>query len=99
MSAAAVISIRRRRIFEFLRQRQALSADTAVQESDVPYSDRWYYHRLVAYGAIRQTNDKCYLDEQMVQQYLLDRRKRAFVFFAVVAALTILYVLISTLLR
>ena len=38
----------------------ALSEDTAVPESTVPYSDRWYYRRLVRYGAVRQIGDKCY---------------------------------------
>jgi len=80
MSAAAVISIRIKRIFSFLRERQATSAESAIAESEVPYSDRWYYLRLVEYGAVKRVGDRCYLDEMLAQSYLARRRKRALIF-------------------
>ena len=96
MSGAAVIVIRMKRIFSFLRQQQALSVDTAVPESSVPYSDRWYYRRLVAYGAVKQIEDKCYLDEKRAHQYLVDRRKRVVAFLIAVVLAAALYYLIQS---
>jgi hypothetical protein len=83
MSAAAVIGIRIKRIFAFLRERQAVSSESAIPESEVPYSDRWYYARLVEHGAIRRVGDKCYLDETLAQAYLDARRRRGLIFAAV----------------
>ena len=96
MSAAAVIAIRIKRIFSFLREHGALSEDTAVPESSVPYSDRWYYRRLVRYGAVRQIGDKCYLDEDMARRYLADRRKRIAVFLVVAVLVAAVYLLIGS---
>jgi hypothetical protein len=79
MSAAAVIVLRIKRVFSFLRERRAIAPESAVPEAEVPYSDRWYYRRLVAYGAVRRIGDRCYLDEARVQAYLRDRRKRALI--------------------
>lgn len=88
MSAAAVIIVRIKRIFAFLRERRAVSAESAVPESEVPYSDRWYYGRLIDYGAVKRVGDRCYLDEVLAQSYLRAWRKRGirFVLWAVLAA-------------
>jgi hypothetical protein len=86
MSAAAVIAVRIKRVFSFLRERGAVSPEAAVPEAEVPYSDRWYYRRLVAYGAVRKVGDRCYLDEARAQAYIADWRKRALL-FAVAATL------------
>lgn len=80
MSAAAVIGMRIKRIFSFLRERGAVSPGSAIPEVAVPYSDRWYYGRLVKYGVVRRLGDRCYLDEALAQSYLRDRRRRAFFF-------------------
>jgi hypothetical protein len=80
MSAAAVIALRIKRVFSFLRERRAVAPESAVPESEVPYSDRWYYRRLVAYGAVRKIGDRCYLDEARAQAYIADWRKRALIF-------------------
>jgi hypothetical protein len=82
MSAAAVIIIRIKRVFSFLREQGAVSPESAVPESEVPYSDRWYYRRIVAYGAVKRIGDRCYLDETFAQAYLVARRKRGLVFIA-----------------
>lgn len=84
MSAGAVIVIRIKRIFSFLRERRAISPESAVAESQVPYSDRWYYRRLVGRGVIKKVGDRCYLDETLAQSYFRERRKRAFIFLAIV---------------
>jgi len=86
MSAAAVIGIRIKRIFSFLRERQAVSPESAIPEAEVPYSDRWYYGRLVEYGAVKRVGDRCYLDEILAQSYLADRRRRGLVFTALAIA-------------
>jgi hypothetical protein len=83
MSAGAVIILRIKRVVSFLRERRAVSPESAVPESEVPYSDRWYYRRLVAYGAVRKVGNRCYLDEARVQAYFRDRRKRALIFVAI----------------
>ena len=83
MSAAAVIMMRIKRILSFLRERRAISPESAVTESQVPYSDRWYYRRLVSRGVIKKVGDKCYLDEVAAQAYLEARRKRALLFVAI----------------
>ncbi len=84
MSAGAVIVIRIKRIFSFLRERGAISLESAVAQSQVPYSDRWYFRRLVNRGVVKKVGDRCYLDEALAESYLQDRRKRAFIFLAVV---------------
>lgn len=86
--SAAVIIVRIKRVFSFLRERQAVSPESAIPESEVPYSDRWYYGRLVDYGAVRRVGDRCYLDEAFAQSYLRDWRKRGirFVLRAILAA-------------
>jgi hypothetical protein len=83
MSAAAVIIVRIKRVFSFLRERGAVSPESAVAESEVPYSDRWYYRRVVEYGAVKRVGNRCYLDENMAQAYLKAWRKRGLVFMAV----------------
>jgi hypothetical protein len=83
MSAGAVIILRVKRVFAFLRERRAVSPESAVLEAEVPYSDRWYYRRLVAYGAVRRVGDRCYLDEARARAYFRDRRKRALLFVAI----------------
>ncbi len=80
MSAAAVIAVRIKRIFSFLREQGAVSPESAIPEAEVPYSDRGYYGRLVRYGAVKKFGDRCYLDEALAQSYLRDRRRRAFFF-------------------
>ena len=97
MSAAAVIAIRIKRIFRFLRDRQATSPETAIPESEIPYSDRWYYRRLVEYGAVKRIGSMCYLDEPLSQSYLRDRRRRGVRFLIVVVILTGLYYLLKML--
>jgi hypothetical protein len=82
MSAAAIIGVRIKRIFSFLRERGAVSPESAIPEVAVPYSDRWYYGRLIEYGAVKRVGDKCYLDEALAQSYLAERRKRALIFTA-----------------
>jgi hypothetical protein len=90
--------VRIKRVFVFLRERQAVSPEFAIPESEVPYSDRWYYGRLIDYGAVRRVGDRCYLDEVLAQAYLMDWKKRGFRFmvFAVLAAcvLWLIWVLI-----
>lgn len=93
MSAAAVIAIRRKRIFAYLRDRQAFTPETAIPQEDIPYADRWYFQRLVEYGAIKRIHRRCYLDETLVQKYWCDRRKRAFWFSIVVIVMTLAYLL------
>jgi hypothetical protein len=82
MSAAAVIGMRIKRIFSFLRARGAVSPESAILETEVPYSDRWYYGRLVEHGALKRVGDRCYLDEALAKSYLADRRKRGLLFTA-----------------
>ena len=87
MSAAAVVIIRVKRVFAFLRDREAVTPETAVQIKDVPYSDRWYFRRLVRRRAVQVDGEKCYLDEDKAELYLRRFRVRALVFigFALLA--------------
>ena len=94
MSAAAVIAVRIKRVFSFLRERRAVAPESAIPEAEVPYSDRWYYRRLVAYGAVRRIGDRCYLDEARAQAYLKDRRKRALVFIVIAALIFCIFWLV-----
>lgn len=99
MSAAAVIIVRIKRIFAFLREREAVSRESAIPESCVPYSDRWYYGRLADYGAVKRVGDRCYLDEGLALAYLKDWRRRGFRFVALAVlafgVLCLIWVLIS----
>ena len=85
MSAAAVIIVWIKRIFLFLRERGATSPESAIPAAQVPYSDRWYYERLVRYGAVKMVGDRCYLDETLAASYLRSRRKRALTFMVLAA--------------
>lgn len=93
MSAAAVIAIRVKRIFAYLRKRGACSPDTAIPVSEAPYSDRWYFRALIRKGAIKIHDGKCYLDEQGVSEYYRNLRLRVMVFAFVVALIGLLFVL------
>jgi hypothetical protein len=77
MSAAAVISIRMRRIMDFLRDRGATAPERAIPEAEIPYSGKWYFRRLIDHNVIRQQGDRCYLDEEMAREYRHSRRMRA----------------------
>jgi len=92
MSAAAVITIRIRRVFAYLRKRGACSPDTAIPISEAPHSDRWYFRRLIRKGAVKIHDGKCYLDEQGVSEYYRRLRWRVTVFVFVVALIGLLYV-------
>ena len=94
MSAAAVIGLRIKRVFTFLRQRGAVAPESAVPEAEIPYSDRWYYARLVKYGAIKRVGDKCYLDEPLARSYLASRRRRGLIFIAAALVVFCLFWLI-----
>jgi hypothetical protein len=95
--SAAVIGLRIKRIFEFLRERKAVSRESAIPESEVPYSDRWYYARLVEFGAVKRVGDKCYLDEAMAQSYSAARRRRGIIFIAATIAVFLLWRLLAVL--
>lgn len=83
MSAAAVIVLRIKKVFSFLRERRAVSPESAIPESEVPCSDRWYYRRVVAHGAVKRIGDRCYLDETLALAYLKERRRRGLVLMAI----------------
>ncbi len=93
MSAAAIITIRIRRIIAYLRKRGACSPDTAIPISEAPHSDRWYFRRLICRGAIKVHDGKCYLDEQGVSEYYRNQRWRVTIFAFVVVLIGLLFVL------
>jgi hypothetical protein len=99
MAAAAVIIIRVKRVFAFLRGRGAVSPESAVPESEVPYSDRWYYRRVVAFGAVKRVGDRCYLDEALAQAYLRAWRKRGLIFIVAAILAFCVFWLLWTLMR
>ena len=82
MSAAAVIIIRIKRIFVFLREQGAVTPESAIPTWQVPHSDRWYFERLVHYGAVKTVGNRCYLDEVRAEAYLKRWRKRGLIFTA-----------------
>ena len=83
MSAAAVIIVRIQRVFAFLRERRAVSPESAIPNLRFPIRQKWYYGRLVDYGAVRRIGDKCYLDETLAQSYLREWKRRALRFTTV----------------
>jgi len=99
MAAAAVIIIRIKRVFAFLRERGAVSPESAVVESEVPHSDRWYYRRVVECGAVRRVGDRCYLDENAAREYLRAYRVRAFKFLAAAILVFCVFWLVWALIR
>ncbi len=86
MSAAAVVIIRIKRIFMFLRERGAVTPASAISTWQVPHSDRWYFERLVRYGAVKTVDNRCYLDEALAEAYLKRWRKRGLIFMALAVA-------------
>lgn len=98
MSAAAIISIRIKRIFNFLRDHRAISPESAIPEIKIPYSNKWYFQRLIRFGAIKQVGEKCYLDEDAAQEYRKSRRLRAFNYLALVLFLYFLYIVLINIL-
>ncbi len=83
MSAAAIIHVRVKRVFAYLRDQGALSPESAVPESDVPYHGKWYVRRLVSRGVVRKNGDRWYLDEESARRYLRDRWIRAVIFICI----------------
>ena len=86
MSAAAVVIIRIKHIFVFLRERGAVTPASALPTWQVPYSDRWYFERLVHFGAVKTVGNRCYLDEVRAEAYLRRWRKRGLTFTALALA-------------
>lgn len=99
MSGAAVISIRIKRVFKFLRDRGAISPQSAILKSEIPYSNKWYFQRIVKYGAIKQSGSGYYLDEYAAQNYIRSRRIRAITFMLAIVALYGIYLLITELFK
>ena len=95
MSAAAVIIIRVKKVFAFLRDRAAVSSETAVPIGDVPYSWKWYFRRLVERGAVRVDGDRCYLDESNADLYLRRFRLRALVFTVLALFVFAIYMIVT----
>jgi hypothetical protein len=90
MSAAAVISIRMRRIMDFLRDHGATVPERGIPEAEIPYSNKWYFRRLIDHNVIRQQGDRCYLDEKMAREYRHSRRMRALYLLILFLAIIIL---------
>ena len=76
---AAVIMIRIKRIMAYMRDRGATTPDRAIPTTAIPYSDKWYFRRLIRYEVIRMHGDSYYMDETAAQDYLCARRKRAII--------------------
>ncbi len=89
--SAVGITIRLKKIIAFLRDHHAVSPETAILESEIPYSNKWYYRRLIRSGSIKKMDEKCYLDEPVAKAYLQRKRVLALVAFVVVIVLLCLY--------
>ena len=76
-AVAAVIIIRIKRIMAYMRDRGATTPNRAVAAADIPYSDKWYFRRLIKNEVIRMHGSSYYMDETAAQEYLSTRRKRA----------------------
>jgi len=96
MSAAAVIVLRVKRIFAFLRDRGAVSPETAIPIDEVPYRDRWYFRRLIMRGAVRVLGVKCYLDEPAAALYMRRYRLRALAFLALVLIMALVCIALAS---
>jgi hypothetical protein len=79
MSAAAVIMIRIKRIMAYMRDQGATTPDRAIPAADIPYSEKWYFSRLIKNEVIRIHGSSYYMDETAAQDYLATRRKRAII--------------------
>jgi hypothetical protein len=94
-AVAAVIMIRIKRIMAYMRDHGATMPDRAIPAADIPYSNKWYFRRLVRSEVIRTHGDSYYMDESAAQDYLCARRKRIiilllffFLFFVIAMVLS-----------
>ena len=69
-AVAAVIIIRIKRIMAYMRDRGAITPDKAVPAADIPYSEKWYFRRLIKNEVIRIHGSSYYMDENSAQDYL-----------------------------
>jgi hypothetical protein len=84
-----VVMIRVKKIFRFLEERGATSAAAGVPAADVPYSDKWYFRRLIDRGVVRRAGENVYLDLEEKKAWLRNRRRIAlgFCLLAIIAVL------------
>lgn len=95
MSAAAVIAIRIKRIARHLKEHNAISKETAVPQDSVPYSDRWYYRRMVRFGAVKTAGDQCWLDEPRFREFQMHRMIKAVIFLGAALIGFLIYLVIT----
>ncbi len=93
MSAVAVVMMRTKRIFAFLRERRAISPDTAIPQDEIPHANKWYFRRIVQQGAVKIHDGKCYLDEAMADDFVKTRRVRLLVLFGIAVLMYCVYAL------
>ena len=91
MSASAVLIIRIKKIFKYMKERNAISSEKAIPVSEIPHSNRWFFKRLVKLNVVKKFNELYYLDVEAAQLYLQTRRKYALILLILVLVLIALF--------
>ena len=80
MSAAAVISIRRKRLVRAFREAGATDCGRAVTLKQLGQRQSWIFNQMVEHGAFIATEEgRYFLDERAADVFLSARRNRAWI--------------------
>jgi hypothetical protein len=100
MSAATVISIRRKRLIRHFREAGATSPAAAVTLESLGHRDSWIFEQMVRHRVFVAVEDgRYYLDEAAAGLFLRERRARALFFLAIFILIWVVAMIINSLLH
>ncbi len=100
MSAAAVISIRRKRLVNRFRQAGATDPEHAITPEAIGERPSWIFNQMVEHGVfLPALNGRFYVDDQAAIEFLRQRRKRGLLIAGILLLLFLLLWAFGTLVR
>jgi hypothetical protein len=86
--------IKSKKILRFLEKSRAVSRETAIPVSDIPFSNQRTLMGLIEREIVREAGDRVYLDVENMKVYLNRRRTFAFGLIFFVAVIFLVYYLV-----
>ncbi len=98
MSAATVISIRRKRLIKHFREAGATSPAAAVALESLGHRPSWIFEQMVRHRVFVAVEDgRYYLDEAAADLFLRERRARALFFCAIFVLFWVIALILNSL--
>ena len=85
-----VVSIRMRRIMDYLRKRGALGPERAIPKEEIPCEESPDFERLADNMVVRKRGGLCWLDEDTAASFRATRIRRVLVVVALCVLLVVL---------